>query len=185
MWHLNQYKYTLLRKRKALLKWIEIVHIHLISSVYDKLKLVWNPETFLPFELCLSLSYIIKQTMLEDHGLSFIQLDLGSPAGYAQFLDLPSVASFYSHTTSFSNYINWVLLFLFFCLFAYVNIHFQILLCVLEFGYKQIHFTPEAHIIVCIKIAVSYLLVNVEWVWTSVAVLIKSCSFFLGSPMSI
>lgn len=107
-------------------------------------------------------------------GLSFIQLDLGSPAGYAKFLDLPSVASFYSHTTSFSNYINWVLLFLFLCLFAYVNIHFQILLCVLEFGYKQIHFTPEAHIIVCIKIAASYLLVNVEWVWTSVAVLIKS-----------
>jgi len=107
-------------------------------------------------------------------GLSFIQLDLGSPAGYAKFLDLPSVASFYSHTTSFSNYINWVLLFLFLCLFAYVNIHFQILLCVLEFGYKQIHFTPEAHIIVSIKIAVSYLLVNVEWVWTSVAVLIKS-----------
>lgn len=149
------------------------------SSAFETLKLFFFLNSVQVWAI------LLNKPCLKIMGLSFIQLDLGSPAGYAKFLDLPSVASFYSHTTSFSNYINWVLLFLFLCLFAYVNIHFQILLCVLEFGYKQIHFTPEAHIIVCIEIAVSYLLVNVEWVWTSVAVLIKSCSFFLGSPMSI
>lgn len=109
------------------------------SSAFETLKLFFFLNSVQVWAI------LLNKPCLKIMGLSFIQLDLGSPAGYAKFLDLPSVASFYSHTTSFSNYINWVLLFLFLCLFAYVNIHFQILLCVLEFGYKQIHFTPCTH----------------------------------------